>query len=93
MIAAELKNGIRNIELAVISNVREHGGKITENSFVWKHGGDNDTLPEIVSARITVNAKIACLILPREYCEDSAGTVSRKEVCEAIDECVGFLAA
>jgi hypothetical protein len=92
MIAAELKRGIRNIELAVISNLRERGGSITGKSFVWNHGIDNDTPRQIICAHITANARIACLILPRECCEDSASTVNRKEVREAIEECVAFLA-
>ena len=93
MITAELKNGIRNIELAIISSVRERGSYITGDSFVWKYGAQNDTPSELVSARITANARIACLILPREYCEDSANKVSRVEVWDAINNCVEILAA
>ena len=92
MIAAELKSGIRNIELAVISTVRERGGNITGESFVWKHSADGDAPPELVSARITTNARTACLILPREYCEESASKVSRTEVWDAINNCVEILA-
>ena len=91
MTEGQLKSGIRNIESIVISNVRERGGNITGKSFVWNHGVSKDRPPEIVSARITVNARTACLILPRECCEDSA-TVTRSEVCEAIDDCVRYLA-
>ena len=92
VIADELKSGIRNIELAVISSVRERGGSITGESFVWKHGADDDRPPALVSARITTNARTACLILPREYCEESASKVSRTEVWDAINICVEILA-
>ena len=37
MIAAEFTSGLRNMELAVISNVRERGGKLIEDSFVWNY--------------------------------------------------------
>ena len=93
MIAAELNIGIRTIELVVIASVRELGGKILEDSFDWNYGAANGTSPEMVFARITANGKIACLVLPREYCEDSATAVSRMEVWDAINNCVEFLAA
>ena len=93
MIAAEFESGIRNIELAVISNIRERGISITKDSFVWNYGAATGTPSEIVPARITANARTACLILLREHCEDSATTVSNTEVWDAINNCVEFLAA
>ena len=88
MITDELKNGIHNIELALISNVRRHGGKILEDSFEWNYGLANEASPEIVFARISANGRRACLILPREYCEDSALKVNRSEVWDAIQDCL-----
>jgi len=93
MTTAELKNGIRNIELTIVYNVRELGDTIAGSSFVWNYSVAHDNPPEIVFARITTNTKTACLVLPREYCQDCAITISRPEVCEAILDCVGFLTA
>jgi len=88
MTAAQLKSGMHNIELAVMSNVRQQGGKIIEDSFVWNYGVASDSPPEIVVARITANARTACLVLPREYCEASADSVNRTAVWESIKNCL-----
>ena len=87
----ELKRGIRNIESALISSVCQRGGNISEQSFVWNYRAADDKPPEIIWARITANARIASLILPREYCESSASTVNLKEVHDAINNCVRLL--
>ena len=91
MITAELKSGIRNIQFALSYEVRERGGTITGDSFVWSYSAANDRPPEIVSARIISEAKMGCLVLPRECCEDSAIAIGRTEVWAAIVDCAKAL--
>jgi hypothetical protein len=91
MIADALTKGIRAIELLVVHNVRELGGTINGSSFFWNFGAAADRPPEIVSAQITTNTHRACLVLPREYCENYASANSRAEVGAAILDCVGLL--
>ena len=91
MVASALQNGIRMIELLVVHNVRELGGTINGDGFTWNFGAAIDRAPEIVSAQITTNTRRACLVLPREYCENYASAVNRVEVSAAILDCVGVL--
>ena len=91
MIADALTKGIRAIELLVVHNVRELGGTISGDSFFWNLGAAADRAPEIVSAQITTTSKRACLVLPREYCENYDFAINRAEVGAAILDCVGAL--
>ena len=93
MIADALTKGIRAIELLVVHNVRELGGSINGSSFRWNFEAATDRPPEIISAQITTNSRRACLVLPREYCENYANANNRTEVGVAILDCVGVLTA
>ena len=93
MIADTLTKGLRAIKLLLVQNVRELGGTINGDSFLWNYGAATDRAPEIISAQITTNLKRACLVLPREYCENYSSAINRAEVGAAILDCVGALTA